>query len=319
MPHFCDPKKLRIALFYDIGEVSEGTDTNSPGAFNMQPDARTAKSLQIVEGIVAMIGDQTDEAKGSEVFRRWLKYQQAFWRYSWNNTILMAVQAQQYGITLSNVAGSTKWNSLNRKVKGEEWNRRLWILAPIFKTVADKATGKDKSILAGFRSVYVFDHSQTEGEEAPTLEYRAKGDDAGLVAALENVYRDNGITLEYRHPVLMDALYGGAKGVSMGKTVHVSSALQGAEKAGTLAHELAHSLMHFRENNTLDLDHSRSTAEIEAESVAACVLGAWGLDSQPSSLYIACWGGDSKKIRDSMTRIAGTSKTILSAILPAEK
>ena len=43
----------------------------------MQPDARTAKSLQIVEGIVAMIGDQTDEAKGSEVFRRWLKYQHA--------------------------------------------------------------------------------------------------------------------------------------------------------------------------------------------------------------------------------------------------
>ena len=283
------------------------------------PDARTEKSLGIVDRIVAMIGDQTDEARASETFRRWLKYQQAFWRYSWNNTMLLAYQAKGYGITLSQVAGSTKWNGLGRKVKGEEWDRRLWILAPVFKTIQDKATGRDKSILCGFRSVYVFDASQTEGADLPTLDYRAKGDDKGLIAALENVYRDNGIKVEYHRKSTMESKWGGAKGVCTGKNVHIDASLKGAEKAGTLAHELAHALMHFRDDGKLDADHSRSQAEIEAESVAAVVLGAWGIDSTPSSLYLAAWGGDSKRVRESMGRIANTSKAILSSILPDEK
>lgn len=282
-------------------------------------DRQAEVSLATVDNIVAQIGNVTDEARSSTIFQRWLKYQQSFWRYSAYNTMLLAFQANQYGINLSNVGGATKWRNLGRSVKSEAWNQRLWILAPSFKKVKDRSTGEEKSILTGFRSVYVFDASQTEGEEAPTLDYRAKGDDAGLVAALENVYRDNGITLEYRHPVLMEALYGGAKGVSMGKTVHVSSALQGAEKAGTLAHELAHSLMHFNADNTLDREHSRSTAEIEAESVAACILGAWGLEWQASSFYIACWGGDKEKVKGSMTRIANTSKSILEKIIPDVK
>lgn len=286
----------------------------------MQPaDARTEKSLQIVDRIVAMIGNQTDLAHSSEVFQRWLKFQQSFWRYSWNNTILMAYQASQYGISLSNVAGSTKWQNLGRKVKGEEWNRRLWILAPVFKTVQDRETGRDKSILCGFRSVYVFDASQTEGSDLPTLDYRTKGDDKGLIAALENVYRDNGITIEYHRKSTMEKKWGGAKGVCTGKNVHIDASLKGAEKAGTLAHELAHALMHFRDDGKLAPDHSRSQAEIEAESVAACVMGAWGLEWAPSSFYIACWGGDSKKVRESMTKIANTSKNILASILPEDK
>jgi hypothetical protein len=66
-------------------------------------------------------------------------------------------------------------------------------------------------------------------------------------------------------------------------------------------------------------DHSRSRAEIEAESVAACVLGAWGLEWQRSAFYIACWEGDKEKVKASMTRIANTAKNILSTILPEEK
>ena len=283
------------------------------------PDARTEKSLGIVDRIVNMIGDQTDEARASETFRRWLKYQQAFWRYSWNNTMLLAYQAKGYGITLSQVAGSTKWNGLGRKVKGEEWDRRLWILAPVFKTIQDKATGRDKSILCGFRSVYVFDASQTEGADLPTLDYRAKGDDKGLIAALENVYRDNGIKVEYHRKSTMESKWGGAKGVCTGKNVHIDASLKGAEKAGTLAHELAHALMHFRDDGKLDADHSRSQAEIEAESVAACVLGAWGIDFTPSSLYLAAWGGDSSRVRQSLTRISGTSKAILQSIMPEDR
>lgn len=283
-------------------------------------DKQSQISLNIVDDIVGQIGNVTDEARASGIFQRWLGYQQSFWRYSAYNTMLMAYQAYQYGISLSNVGGATKWRKLGRSVKSEAWNQRLWILAPVFKKVTDRDTGSEKSILFGFRSVYVFDQSQTEGEEAPTLDYRAKGDDAGLVTALEGVYRDQGIELQYVSPIMMDALYGETcQGVCMGKTVRIRNTLAGAERAGTLAHELAHAMLHFKDDGKLDADHSRSVAEIEAESVAACVMGAWGLEWQKSAFYIACWEGDKDKVRTSMTRIANTAKNILSTILPEEK
>jgi hypothetical protein len=282
-------------------------------------DKQAQASLDIVDRICGQIGNVTDEAKASGIFQRWLKFQQSFWRYSANNTMLLAFQAHQYGISLSNVGGATKWKSLGRTVKSEAWNQRLWILAPVFKKVEDK-NGKEKSILSGFRSVYVFDKSQTEGEETPTLDYRAPGDDAGLVASLESVYRDHGIELTYVDDTLMTALYGeGCNGVCMGKTVRVRNTLAGAERAGTLAHELAHAMLHFKDDGKLDTNHSRSVAEIEAESVAACVLGAWGLEWQRSAFYIACWEGDKEKVKASMSRIANTAKNILSTILPEEK
>ena len=282
-------------------------------------DTRTAKSLAIVDNLITMIADQTNEAKASAAFTRWIEVQKAFWRYSWNNTLLMAYQAKAQGFSLSNVAGATKWRSMGRTVKRDEWNNRLWILAPLFKDITDRETGKTRKALVGFRSVYVFDQSQTEGDELPTLEYRSKGDDAGLVGALEGEYARHGIELTYVDPTLMSAMHGGAKGVSMGKTVRILNTLQGSERAATLAHELAHSLLHFDENNNLAPDHERSQAEIEAESVAACVLGAWGLDWKPSAMYLACWGGDKDKVRQSMTRIANTSKRILEHIIPDDK
>ena len=279
-------------------------------------DARTAKSLAIVDDLINLVADQTDEARQGAVFNRWLSIQKSFWRYSYNNTLLMAYQAKGYGFSLSSVGGATKWREMGRSVKGEAWNQRLWILAPLFKKITDKVTGSEKSILCGFRSVYVFDQSQTEGKDLPVLDYRTKGDDKGLVVSLEGEYVRHGIELSYHRQSTMETKYGGAKGVSMGKTVHISSALRGAEKASTLAHELAHSLMHFTADNRLLPDHSRSQAEIEAESVAACVLGAWGLDWEPSTMYLAAWGGNRDRVRESMQRISSTSKKILEKILP---
>ncbi len=309
-------------LTYGIGGVSDGPTLNTE-TDNMAlkgTDERAQTSLNIVDGIVGQIGDCADEARASGIFQRWLKYQQSFWRYSAYNVMLMAFQAKQHGINLSQVGGSTKWQSLGRKVKGEEWNRRLWILAPVFKKV--EKNGEERSVLVGFRSVYVFDQSQTEGQELPTLDYRARGDDAGLVAALEGVARDHKVEVQYAADVLMDNLYGeGCQGVCTdgGKTIRVRNSLDGAARAGTLAHELAHSFLHFGSDGKLDLDHSRSVKEIEAESVAACVLGAWGLEWRQSAFYIACWEGDKEKVKASMTRIANTSKNILSSILPDEK
>lgn len=285
---------------------------------SFQPDFRTAKSLSIVEEIIEIIADETDDARQSAAFVKWLAFQKQFWKYSWNNVLLIAFQAKQYGFEVTKVAGATKWRDMGRKPTSEAWKERLWILAPVIRKIEDQTTGKEKSVLIGFTSAYVFDVSQTEGEELPSLEYRHTGDDEGLCDALEVEYDRRQIDLDYISEAEMIEEFGSAcKGVSMGDKVRILDTLTGAECAATLAHELAHSILHFGPGNRLDFEHSRSTAEIEAESIAACVLGAWGLEYKASAMYLAGWGGDAVKVRESMNRIAHTSKSILSNILPA--
>jgi hypothetical protein len=273
-------------------------------------DSRASISMQIVEDILSIIGGKTNEARASLAYKRWLEVQKSFWRYSWNNALLIAQQSKTFGFNPTRVAGSTKWNKMGRKVIKEEWNNKIYILAPSFKEVMEK--GELKKKLIGFRSVYVFDQKQTEGDPLPELQYRVSGDDKGLCFLLEKIYLDKGITLEYHRQDTMNKKWDGAKGVCVeGKAVHVSMALKGIEKASTLIHELAHSMLHFSDDFTLSSNHQRSIAEIEAESVTACVLGACGFKWEPSALYLACWGGDIDKIEKSMSRISSTAKKIL--------
>lgn len=284
-----------------------------------QPDFRTQKSLDVIDEIIEIIADETNVVRQSNAFCKWLAFQKNFWSYSWNNVLLIAYQAKQYGFTATKVAGATKWKEMGRKPTSDAWKERLWILAPVMRKIEDPITGKEKTILIGFTSAYVFDVSQTDGEELPKLDYRHVGDDNGLSVALENEYARRGIELVYLSPEEMTEEYGGTcNGVCMGEKVSILATLTGAEKAATLAHELAHSILHFGPDSQLDWDHSRSTAEIEAESTAACILGAWGLEFSASSLYLAGWGGDKEKVRFSMSRIASTSKSILTAILPKD-
>lgn len=276
-------------------------------------DQHTDDALKIVDGLIALIGDQTDEVKAGAVFKRWLSVQKSFWKYSFSNAMLIAFQAKQKGFEASQVAGFQTWKSLGRwPVKGAT---AIWILAPNFRKIEDRVTGEKKNIVTGFRSVPVFDVSQTTGEDLPVLDYRNHGDDMGLVTALEGEYFMRGIDLAYISEAEMSATCAGAKGFSRGSEVRILDTLTGAEKAGTLAHELAHSILHFKDGNVLDRDHSRSTLEIEAEAISAVILSAWGIDSSASAFYLAAWQGDSAKIKESMSRIANTVKSVLSNIM----
>ena len=274
---------------------------------------------KMVDALIADIGQLTDEAKASDTFQRWLKSQAAFHSYSWYNTGLIMIQSQRHDFVATQVAGAGAWKKLGRVVDLDNFKRRkLWILAPIFKSLDPPqvgSDGKERKQLAGFRNVYVFDISQTTGDEIPKLEWRQKGDDGGLCDALEVEYERRGIKLEY-----VDGL-GGANGTSSGGHVRILESLVGAERAGTLAHELAHEILHWAPDGGRPTEpgwydnHSRSTKEIEAESTAAVIMGAWGLDYSPSAMYLACWKGDSKKVKESMKSIQRASKDILSHII----
>lgn len=266
-------------------------------------------ALKMIDGLLDRIADLADEAQASESFQQWLKVQSAFHKYSWNNTALIYIQSSKKGFVPTKVAGAKKWQKMGRTLKsGVFRSGKLWILAPVFR----KDDNGDK-VMRGFRNVYVFDVSQTQGEPLPELEYRFKGDDAGLVSALEAEYARRNILLEY-----VEGL-GGPKGVSRGGHVQILSTLEGAERAATLAHELAHEILHWGEDRRLPETHTRSTMEIEAEACSMVILGAWGLDYEPGAYYLAAWKGNRDRVKESMQAIAKGAKSVLSEVMKEDR
>ena len=182
--------------------------------------------------------------------------------------------------------------------KGE---KGIAIFAPMrFKKESDK--GEIESRIA-FRVVHVFDVSQTDGAELPTVE--APNIDSAadnLLADLVRVADSRGIAVTFR------ALSGGKYGTSAKGAIEVDNTHATGQQAKTFAHELAHESLHWVDRGSL----TRSIAELEAGSVAYVVCRHFALDTSiRSSAYIALWNGDGKAMRESMDRIAKTARAII--------
>ena len=102
----------------------------------------------------------------------------------------------------SRVAGLYAWNQLGRRVK--KGQKGIRILAPLLGTKRKKDSAAEKDItkqnepvLVGFRAVYVFDVSQTEGAELPDLKERVKGDVGEYRERLIDFILAQGIELEF--------------------------------------------------------------------------------------------------------------------------
>ena len=88
-----------------------------------------------------------------------------------------------------------------------------------------------------------------------------------------------------------------------------------AQAAKTLAHELAHVLLHDDPHNRRTRDH----CEVEAESVAYIVLQAQGVETDGYSLpYVAGWsGGKAEVVADTAARVLATAAAILADLTEA--
>lgn len=256
------------------------------------------KLEQGVEGL------QTDAG-----WKAWLTAQARFHQYSYGNVLLISAQKPD----ATQVAGYRKWNDFGRYVKKGE--RGIAILAPMFRYEKrrDVDTGKERSvpILTTFRTVFVFDVSQTDGEPLPEIARDLQGDSNGLLDALLDVAIAEGI------PVSEDTLPGEVKGYwsPSDRRIVLAKDVSEAQRAKTLAHELAHAIFdhHYHVEG-------RETAELEAESVAYVVSAASGLDTGAYSFeYVAYWRGKDpaqavKEIKASAGRIEKVARRILDAL-----
>jgi hypothetical protein len=242
----------------------------------------------------------------SEVLTQYLSAMARFHNYSFGNTMLIARQKPD----ATNVASLRTWNSLGRFVKRGE--KGILILAPmISRKKADRAAEppedatQPQSQLHGFRAVYVFDINQTEGKDLPTLT-EVQGDVSGYRERLVKFVESQGITLNYSDQVAP------AKGLSHGGKITLLSEMQPAEEFSTLAHEIAHEMLHRGDRRTLTTKQVRET---EAEAVAFMVCHAIGLETGSSSAdYIQLWQGDATLLRQSLEAVQQTAAVILGGI-----
>ncbi|MHB8538168.1 MAG: JAB domain-containing protein [Candidatus Dormibacteria bacterium] len=281
-------------------------------------DDDAPKVDQVAEAI-ARLDAGIAELATSEGWARWLKTQSRFHRYSWGNVFLIAAQT---GGAATRVAGFHTWKALGRSVRKGE--KAIWILAPLARKITEKdeSTGEESTrrVVTGFRGCGVFDVAQTDGEPLaePCSLLTGDGPD-GLFEALRGVAWSLGYELEIAYLDAAEAM--GSRNGSTDIEAHVirlNGRREPAQMVKTLAHELGHVLLHGKDgyNGTC-----RDVAELEAESVAYCVLQRAGIDASAYSFgYVLHWqGGDDKAratLRQSADRIAKAARAIIDSAFP---
>ncbi len=241
-------------------------------------------------------------------WQRMLKVAARFHKYSFSNILL--IQMQRPDATL--VAGFNKWKSLGRCVRRGE--KGIAILAPCkYKTRIEDEHGEEKTLqqVRGFRVVYVFDISQTDGEPIEDLDaVRPKlldGDaPEGIWDALVAQANDAGYEVVRERK-------GSENGYCdfLGNRIGIRADVAPAQAVKTLIHELGHALLHAE-----DPVASRELAEVEVESVAYIVCDALGLDTSDYSFaYVARWsGGSADVVKQTTERVLGCARGILECL-----
>lgn len=265
----------------------------------------------------------------SERYKAYLTSMAKFHSYSFNNTLLIAMQGGQL------VAGYNKWrDDFHRNVKRGE--KGIKILAPApYKVkkevpkldeqgqpVMDKdgkpLTEIQETQVPAFKIVSVFDVSQTEGEPLPSI---GVDELAGNVEQYEDFFK----ALEQTSPVPMafEDIPGGSHGYYhlTEKRIAIQENMSELQTLKTAIHEIAHAKLHAIDpeapvTEQADRPDSR-TREVQAESVAYAVCQHYGLDTSDYSFrYVAGWssGKDLKELRASLETIRATAHELITTI-----
>ena len=259
--------------------------------------------LSKTQQALAQLEEGLERITSSEDFQQWLKSLSYFHQYSWGNTLLIWMQNKN----ATQVAGFQTWAKMNRFVrKGEKGIR---ILAP--RTITKEENGKEYTEVIGFRPVYVFDVSQTEGEDLPvgpreTLVPGSSQAAEHLLNLSQCTLKAHGVS--YRRDQTSPALgyYSRQR-----KEIVVDESLEPIMEARILAHEMVHFFAH---SDLAPGEYQRDRSEIESvtESVAYVVLHHFNLDPGDSSFhYVASWARDPEVIKQRLGEIQRLSSRVI--------
>ena len=268
----------------------------------------------------------------SERYKEYLRVMSKFHNYSFNNTLLIAMQKPDASL----IAGFNAWkNNFGRNVmKGQ---KGIKILAPSpFKIKKEmekidpqtqkaiigkdgKPVTEEKEItIPAFKVVSVFDVSQTEGRELPDIAVNM------LTGDVEH-YKDVFAALEKTSPVPVgfEKIESGAHGYYHleDKRIALDEGMSELQTLKTLIHEIAHAKLHDIDLNAPleDLENrpDRRTREVQAESIAYTVCQHYGLDTSDYSFgYVAGWsaGRELAELKSSLETIRSAAAEIINSI-----
>ena len=289
------------------------TEATTSNIATLPATPKPQTSREVIQANVQLLIEQL-EAGHSEGLTAYLTAMGRFHNYSFGNILEIARQRPD----ATRVAGLYAWNQLGRKViKGQKGIR---ILAPMIGTRKKKdsvsAKSKDPAavnapVLVGFRAVYVFDVSQTEGAELPGFTERTKGEVGEFRERLIDFTIAQGIELEFKESIAP------ALGMSYGGRIVILPGQEPAEEFSTLVHELAHEMLHKAERRTAT---TKTVRETEAEAIAFVVSQTIGLDAgRASADYIHLYHGNAALLTESLEVIQRTTALILSALETKEE
>ncbi len=308
-----------------IAPYEEVTDTKEKDNVRDIPTVQTATIPLPVQGkdmdsIMQSLESGVEELFTSNRYQEFLKTMAKFHNYSFNNTMLIAMQRPDATL----VTSYKNWQSMGRQVmKGE---KGITIIAPApYKKMKEKEVldenqrpimgtdGKPKTeqvevTVPHFKAVTVFDIAQTSGEPiqtlAPELLTAAVQDFDSFMQAIQKISPV---------PIRFDEIDGNANGYyhNADKEIVIKKGLSESQTLKTTIHETAHAKLHDKEiMESLGVEKDRLTKEVEAESVAYCVCSSFGLDTSDYSFpYIAGWSSsrEMKEMKASMDVIRKTA------------
>ena len=308
-----------------IAPYEEVTDTKEKDNVRDIPTVQTATIPLPVQGkdmdsIMQSLESGVEELFTSNRYQEFLKTMAKFHNYSFNNTMLIAMQRPDATL----VTSYKNWQSMGRQVmKGE---KGITIIAPApYKKMKEKEVldenqrpimgtdGKPKTeqvevTVPHFKAVTVFDIAQTSGEPiqtlAPELLTAAVQDFDSFMQAIQKISPV---------PIRFDEIDGNANGYyhNADKEIVIKKGLSESQTLKTAIHETVHAKLHDKEiMESLGVEKDRLTKEVEAESVAYCVCSSFGLDTSDYSFpYIAGWSSsrEMKEMKASMDVIRKTA------------
>ena len=289
------------------------------------------RNAQQVREITDKLEQGLKELFESERFKEYLNTMSKFYNYSFNNTLLIAMQKPDATL----IAGYTAWQrNFDRQVmKGE---KGIKILAPAPYKVQEEreklAPATQKPVLdkdgkpvtetvevtrPAFKVVRVFDVSQTDGKALPDIAVDELTGSVENYAAFFDALKELSPA-----PIAFENITDGAKGYfsHVENRIAIQEGMSEIQTIKTAIHEIAHAKLHAvtpGEKVAPEDKKDRRTKEVEAESVAYTVCQRYGIETSDYSFgYIAGWSSDkeTKELKGSLETIRKTAAEMITGI-----
>lgn len=252
-----------------------------------------------------------------------------FHHYSVNNQVL--IHMQKPDATL--VAGFNKWkNQFGRNVIKGEHGIKIIAPTPFKKKIEQEKLDPDTQLpmldedgkiiteektiqIPMYKPVTVFDVSQTEGKPLPQLAHDLSGNVANYDVFMEALRRSSPV------PISIEVMRGGMDGYFdlEHQDIAIRKGMSEVQTVSAVIHEMAHALLHNRTKDTEEKtpEISRSTEEVQAESISYAVCAYYGIATGENSFgYIASWSKDKTlpELRESLEVISKTADGLINDI-----